>query len=255
MIDHPTAEQLLRLQDQNLTKAESATLQAHLESCAVCSQQLRELRSFEHGLRRVEGGGPQSVLSPELASAFAANARRLLLRSRRPLTREQPLRLVAAAVVLGAATLFGWLLAPPGTPLLARLSIHNGDQVRGSAARHAAIQLELHYPRHVLLLELRENGTVRQLFPDPNPVLGSFGLTQPLPPARLRIPPDPLLDFDCPRSGRFAFLLLANPESLPAAPTVASVRAAFTASGSWLERTSAAVGAARPFGQARLLEE
>jgi putative zinc finger protein len=202
---HPEADRLLAWLDGTLPPHEKERIAEHVAGCIACRSEVERVRTFERLVaeRRPDAG----LADDELSVQLLAHARQLLVPRRPFLVRVAPL--LAAAVFLATLTL-ALLGASPGFSARA-LVVDPGIVERGSAPPRVHFELSLASPRAIAVLALDANGA-RRVYPHPNPVLGLLGMPEVLGAARgVRLPAEPLFDFETTRDARYLVVPSATP--------------------------------------------
>jgi hypothetical protein len=225
---------LAAFSDGALDRARSAAIAAHLQSCAGCRSAIEDVSELEALVLRAEAGrgGPERPLAPAvdlriddvIGDALAGRAAR-------------PARWVRFALPLGAAAavLALWIgLAAGPRPVRIAGSVLVGERsadVRGAPDRRFHFEIEVDRPTHLAIFEVHVEAGVTLLYPSANPILGTFGRTEPFPAGGPhRIPPAALADYPARVSGGDPVCLavplpaLTSAEAL--APALAEIRAA-----------------------------
>ena len=189
---HPDATHLLALVDGELDAKRAVEVAAHVEACAACQRDVAELRTLEDTLAR---GG----VTPRSEGPSAALAARMQQAARVALTpmrgaRRLPWALAAAALVLAWAG-FALTRDPPARVSATMAWTRSEGERRGRDDRFH-FELRLPTPGEVTIFVVPTTGPVRLLFPADDAIVARLTMPLPLPAGTLRLPADPLFDFE-----------------------------------------------------------
>lgn len=159
----------------------------HLAACEHCRHQLAELAEFEAAV------ATHTPIAPADRLRAAAGVQAALARGTR-LSRGRA-TMVAAAMAAAALLLVGWLWwsgPAPGAVLVRE----RPDPTRAGTLERWHVECELPAGSWPLLWAESADGSLQQLLPHPDPLLGYLGATPPLPGGRQRLPGSALFDFE-----------------------------------------------------------
>jgi hypothetical protein len=232
----------LRYLDGELAANDAEAVRAHLESCAECASQLEDSARLETLIGESEAArgtapGPAPLpadlaIPAELDARLARLVGERLGANRRGFRGWRPL---IGGLMAVAATVVAWLglrTGPlPQAPAIQGAAVFVAPRADVRGAAEPRFHFELTVARPTQLAIFRVAGTqVDILFPHPNPVFGTFGITAPLTPGEtVRIPPAPALDYPAletrPEARFFAVPLSEIPTTAALAPALSELRA------------------------------
>lgn len=189
---HPDAAHLLALVDGELDPELTAVVAAHVHACAACQRAVADLRALEGTL----AGGGVTPRSDGPSAELAARMQRAARLTLTPVRRGRSLRwgLAAAALVL---LWVGFALTRDPPPLLsATMAWTRSEGARRGSDDRLHFELRLPAPGEVTIFVVPTTGPVRLLFPADDAIVARLAMPLRLPAGELRLPIDPLFDFE-----------------------------------------------------------
>jgi hypothetical protein len=174
--------------DGALARAEIDAIHEHLRACERCRDAMRALSEFE---MIADAALLDAAPDPELDD-------RMLDALRSAVAPRASRRLwgwgLAAALLIGAWVGFAnW--PSPSKPFEVAMARRPAPAQRSGSHELVNFEVVTTKPSYVSIVAERAGGFA-VVFPDPNPFVGTLGITMPLEPGSFRIPRDPALDFE-----------------------------------------------------------
>lgn len=227
-------EDLARLAEGTLSRIEQERIRLHVGDCVACRSQLSDLRAIDRMVASADEGpltiGASEAMTASLEERLDAILKQLLRteRTAKPVRRPwwtRP-RWITGFVAIAASIILVVMLRETDAAaheVRGRVVVTSDtDVVRSGRQPTFHFELTLGRTGFLAIFQASAQG-LRLIFPHPNPVLGTFGMTSPIPKDTVvRIPPSAVADYprtQIPSGARLLAVVLTE------APTTASMQA------------------------------